>query len=60
LRGLDECRDVYPERFQEPHGNGAVGTRAVDLQGAAVQEIQMPVQVEFVALGMAAEIIVVV
>ena len=49
-----------PEVCQQTRGDRAVGPRAVDFQGAAVQQMQVAVQIEFVALGVAAEIVVVV
>ena len=60
LRGLDELFDVDAERAQEAVRDLAVGARTVDLQRAAVQEIEVAVEIEFVALRMAAEIIVIV
>ncbi len=60
LRTLDEGRNVQTQGFQQSCCDRAIRTRAVDLQRAAVHEMQMTIEVEFVALGVAAEIIVVV
>ena len=49
-----------PKALQQPGGDDAVGPRAVDLQGAAVQQVQAAVQTKLIALGMAAEIVVVI
>ena len=49
-----------PKRAQEPARDRAVGTRAVDFERAPIHEIETSVEIEFVALRMAAEVVVVV
>src|ERR1700678_2515060 len=60
LGGLDELFDIDAERTQEAVRDPAVRTRAVDFQRAAVQEIEMATEIEFVALRMPAEVVVIV
>ena len=57
---LGEFRNVDSEVGEQTGGIGAIGARTINEQRAAVHQIQMSIQIEFVALGMAAEIIVVV
>ena len=49
-----------PSVFKKTIGHGAVGPRAVDQQGAAVDQLETAVERKFVALGVTAEIVVVV
>ena len=51
---------IDAQRFQQAVGHGAVRPRAVDQQGAAVDELDPPIERKLVALGVAAEIVVVV
>ena len=48
-----------PQRRQQPRCDGTIGTGAVDLHRAAVEQQQFAVDLDLVALGMAAEIVVI-
>src|SRR5579863_6560963 len=55
-----ERRDVDAEFLEESLRDCAVRPRAVDLERAAVDQLQPPVEGELVALGVAAEVVVIV
>jgi hypothetical protein len=55
LGGLDELRDVQPQGFQKTGRDGTVGPQGVDLQRAVVHQVEAAAEIEFVALGVAAE-----
>ena len=60
MRGFRQGRSVDPDRAQQAVGDRAVRARALDRVGTAVQQAQLAVDLEFIALGVTAEIIVVV
>lgn len=51
---------IDAELRQQPLWNGCVRPRAVDLQGAAVHQVQPAAELKLVALGMTAEVIVII
>src|SRR5262245_28208583 len=52
--------DVDAEFLDEPRCDRTVGPRTLDHQSAAVHEMRAAVQVELVALGVSAEVVVIV
>ena len=60
VAGLVQGRRIDAQGLQQAVGDRAVGERTVDLQGAAVHQVQLAAEVVLVALGVAAEIVVVV
>ena len=56
---LRERHRIDAERFQEPAGHRAVGIGAVDIERAAIDQQHAAVDVDLVALGVTAEIVVV-
>src|SRR5665213_1508583 len=56
---LPKLRRFDAERFQQSCRNSAVGSRAIDIQRAAIDDFHAAVQVKFVALGVTAEIVMV-
>jgi hypothetical protein len=55
-----ECHGIDAQLAQEAAGDGAVRPRAVDLISAAIDQRQPAAELKLVALGMAAEIVMVV
>jgi 3,4-dihydroxy-2-butanone 4-phosphate synthase len=60
VAGLRERHRVHAQIFQETVRYGTVRARAIDLQRAAVEQVQLVTQVELVALRMAAEVVVII
>ena len=60
VTGGAERHRIDSQGLEQPPGDGAVGPGAVDHQGPAVEQMQLAAQVELVALGVAAEVVVVV
>ena len=54
-----EFRRIDPESFQQSVGLHAIGRWAVDQKRAAVAELQFSSEVELVAFGVAAEVVVI-
>src|SRR5580704_10003188 len=57
---LRQRHGIDAQRFQQAVGHGAVRPWAVDQQGAAVDQLDAPIERKLVALGVTAEIVVVV
>ncbi len=60
VAGLGQGFGLDPQGLQQAIGDGAIGAGAVDLQRSAVHQVQAAVQAELVALGVAAEVVVIV
>ena len=60
LGAFGELRNVDAQGLQQAVGDRSIGPRTVDFQGAAVHQMEAAAQIELVALGVAAEIVVIV